>query len=278
MRQSVLTRLRGDRIVVGLSLMVVAALEACALLAPILPLANPLAQDLANTLALPDTAHPLGTDSLGRDVLSRIIWGSRYSLLAGLVPVALALTVGTVAGLISGYLGGPIDRVFVFVADFLFSLPYFVIALIIVAILGPDLVNALIAIAIGLVPSFIRLTRASVLGLKNSPFVLACRAMGMGTPRILFVHVLPNIVSPLMVFATIKVGESILAVAALSFLGLGAQPPTPEWGLMLNSARELILSAPEAVFYPSLALTITVLAVNLLADALRDRLDPKYQF
>jgi ABC-type dipeptide/oligopeptide/nickel transport system permease subunit len=190
----------------------------------------------------------------------------------------MALIIGLALGLVSGYLGGFIDQALIWLANFLFSLPYFVIALIIVAVLGPGLVNALIAITIGLLPSFIRLSRASVLGLKSSPFVLACRAMGMGTSRVLVVHILPNVISPLLVFAAIKVGESILAVAALSFLGLGAQPPTPEWGVMLNSARELILFAPRVVFFPSLALSITVLTVNLLADGLRDRLDPRYQY
>lgn len=249
-----------------------------AALAPILPLRSPVDQDLAQFLVLPSSAFPFGTDDLGRDILSRTIWGARLSLVAGTVPVLLALVGGLVLGVLSAYHGGVFGQIVVRLTDFLLSIPYFLIALIIVSVLGPGLWNAMLAIAISVLPSFIRLSRASTLAVKGMPYALAAHAVGMSTWRIMLVHIVPNVISPLIVFSTVKVGESILAVAALSFLGLGAQPPTPEWGLMLSNARELVLSAPHAVLFPSVALSVTVLAFNVLADGLRDSLDPRYRF
>ena len=263
------------RAVAGAVLLV---LVGAAVLAPVLPLRSPVVQDLAQFLVVPNGAFPFGTDDLGRDILSRTIWGARLSLIAGTVPVLLALVGGLVLGVMSAYHGGVFGQVVVRLTDFLLSIPYFLIALIIVSVLGPGLWNAMLAIAISVLPSFIRLARASTLAIKSLPYALAAHAVGMSTSRIMLVHIVPNVIGPLIVFATVKVGESILAVAALSFLGLGAQPPTPEWGLMLSNARELVLSAPHAVLFPSAALSITVLAVNVLADGLRDILDPRYRY
>lgn len=274
---SFLTRV-GTRKVSLAALSVLTGLIMLALVAPVLPLRNPVSQDLPKYLLPPSRVYVFGTDDLGRDILSRTIWGARLSLLAGTVPVLLALGCGLVLGLLSAYYGGIIDQLMMRLTDFLLSIPYFVIALIIVSVLGPGLSNAMLAIAIGFLPSFIRLSRASTLTARNTPYVMAAHAMGLGSARIMFVHILPNIIPPLIVFSTIKVGESILAAAALSFLGLGAQPPAPEWGLMLSNARELVLSAPHAVLFPSLALSVTVLAFNLLADELRDELDPRYRY
>jgi dipeptide transport system permease protein len=272
-----LTQIRTRGVAVAaLSVLTVIVLLSAA--APLLPLPRPTAQNLTDYLLPPTRLHPFGTDDLGRDILSRTIWGGRLSLLAGTVPVAAALTLGLILGLLSAYYGGIVELAVMRMTDFLLSIPYFLIALIVVSVLGPGLVNAMLAIALGLLPSFIRLSRASALVAKSMPYVLAAQAIGMGSGRIIFVHILPNIVSPLVVFSGVKVGEAILAAAALSFLGLGAQPPTPEWGLMLANARELVLSAPHAVFFPSVALSLTVLAFNLLADELRDQLDPRYRY
>ncbi|HEX9532202.1 MAG TPA: ABC transporter permease [bacterium] len=272
-----LTPIRTRKITtIALSMLTVIAL--LAVLAPILPLARPTEQNLSEYLLPPSRHHWFGTDDLGRDIFSRTVWGARLSLIAGTVPVLLALAVGLILGLLAAYYGGVLEQVIMRLTDFLLSIPYFLIALIVVSVLGPGLVNAMVAIAIGLLPSFMRLSRASALVARGAPYVLAAHSMGMVAGRIMFIHILPNIVSPLVVFSAIKVGESILAAAALSFLGLGAQPPTPEWGLMLTNARELVLSAPHAVIFPSIALSATVLAFNLLADELRDQLDPRYRY
>lgn len=272
-----LTRIR-KRKITTLPLAILTAIALLAVLAPILPLERPTAQNLDQYLRPPSWYHLFGTDDLGRDIFSRTIWGARLSLIAGTMPVFLALLLGLILGLLSAYYGGILEQVIMRLTDFLLSIPYFLIALIIVSVLGPGLLNAMLAIAIGLLPSFMRLSRASALVARSAPYVLAAHGMGMGAGRIMFIHILPNIMSPLIVFAAIKVGESILAAAALSFLGLGAQPPTPEWGLMLTNARELVLSAPHAVFFPSVVLSMTVLAFNLLADELRDQVDPRYRY
>ena len=260
------------------SVLVLVLICLAALCAPLLPLQNPTRQDLSQGLLPPSRAHWLGTDDLGRDILSRTIWGARLSLLAGTAPVTAALSCGVTLGLLSSYYGGSVEWLVVRLADLLLSVPYFLVALVAVSVLGPGLPNAMLAIALGLLPSFIRLSHASALVVKGMPYVRTAHATGMATSRVLFVHILPNILSPQLVFATVKIGEAILAAAALSFLGLGAQPPAAEWGLMLSNARDLVLSAPYAVFVPSAALSLTVLAFNLCADELRDQLDPHYRY
>lgn len=268
---------RSGILVIG-SMVVLILLVLLALTANYLPVEDPEYQDLSRNLRPPNPENWFGTDRLGRDIFSRIIWGARLTLVSGILPVVIALAVGSALGTISGYLGGTFDLVISRSSDIVLSLPYFLIALVIVAVLGPGLVNAILAVSIGFLPSFIRLARASTLSVKQETYVRSAYAMGMGSTRIMFIHIFPNVVSSVIVFSTIKIGESILAVASLSFLGLGAQPPSPEWGLMLTDARDLVLSTPLVVLFPSVALSITVIAFNLLADEMRDRLDPRYRY
>jgi dipeptide transport system permease protein len=217
----------------------------------------------------------LGTDAIGRDILSRLMFGARYSLLIGAVVVSLALTGGVILGLIAGYARGFVDTAIMRVMDIILAFPSLLLALVLVAILGPGLFNAMLAIALVLQPHFARLTRASVMSEKNKEYVVAARVAGAGHLRLMFVTILPNCVAPLIVQATLSFSSAILDASALGFLGLGAQPPTPEWGTMLADAREFILSAWWVVTFPGIAILITVLAINLIGDGLRDALDPK---
>lgn len=217
----------------------------------------------------------LGTDPLGRDILSRLIHGAQFSLFVGVVVVLLSVTIGITLGLVAGYVGGALDTFIMRVMDVILSFPSLLLALVMVAILGPDLTNAMIAIALILQPHFVRLTRAAVLTEKNRDYVMAARVAGAGPMRLMFRTILPNCMAPLIVQATLSFSNAILDVAALGFLGMGAQPPDPEWGTMLAEAREFILRAWWVVTFPGLAILITVLAINLMGDGLRDALDPK---
>lgn len=217
----------------------------------------------------------LGTDAIGRDVLSRIIFGSRYSLFVGCVVVSVALVVGILVGLIAGFLGGWVDTLVMRVMDIILAFPSLLLALALVAILGPSLTNAMIAIAVVQQPHYVRLTRAAVLGEKHRDYVTAARVAGVRPLRLMFVTILPNCLAPLIVQAALSFSNAILDAAALGFLGMGAQPPTPEWGTMLAEAREFILRAWWVVTMPGLAILFTVLAINLMGDGLRDALDPK---
>lgn len=217
----------------------------------------------------------LGTDAVGRDILSRLIWGARYSLFVGCVVVTVALVGGVVIGMLAGFFGGWVDTVIMRVMDVILAFPSLLLALVLVAILGPGLTNAMIAIALVLQPHFARLTRAAVLGEKNREYVMAARVAGAGPLRLMFRTILPNCLAPLIVQATMSFSSAILDAAALGFLGMGAQPPTPEWGTMLAEAREFILRAWWVVTMPGLAILVTVLAINLMGDGLRDALDPK---
>lgn len=217
----------------------------------------------------------LGTDAVGRDMLSRLIYGARYSLFIGLVVVLFSLVSGIVLGLLAGYFRGWVDALIMRIMDIILAFPSLLLALVLVAILGPGLFNAMLAIAIVLQPHFARLTRAAVMAEKNREYVISARVAGAGNLRLMLVTILPNCVAPLIVQATLSFSNAILEAAALGFLGMGAQPPTPEWGTMLASAREFILRAPWVVTYPGLAILITVLAINLIGDGLRDALDPK---
>jgi dipeptide transport system permease protein len=217
----------------------------------------------------------LGTDPVGRDILSRIIYGTRLSLLIGLISVVISLSLGVVLGLVAGYFRGVTETVIMRMMDVMLALPSLLLAIAVVAILGPGLANAMYAIAIVLLPHYVRLARAAVIGEAGKEYVASSRIAGAGTLRIMFSTILPNCTAPLIVQATLGFSTAILDAAALGFLGLGAQPPTPEWGSMLASALEFIQRAPWVVTFPGLAILITVRAFNLLGDGLRDALDPK---
>jgi dipeptide transport system permease protein len=220
-------------------------------------------------------AFLLGTDAVGRDILSRLIFGARFSLFIGVVVVTIALVGGIVIGLVAGYMRGAVDTLIMRVMDIILAFPSLLLALVLVAILGPGLINAMIAIAIVLQPHFVRLTRAAVLSERSRDYVVAAKVAGAGHMRLMFKTILPNCLAPLIVQATLSFSNAILDAAALGFLGMGAQPPTPEWGTMLAEAREFILRAWWVVTFPGLAILITVLAINLVGDGLRDALDPK---
>jgi dipeptide transport system permease protein len=220
-------------------------------------------------------SYPLGTDAVGRDILSRLIYGARFSLLIGTIVITLSLSIGVVLGLIAGFARGWVETMIMRLMDIILALPSLLLAIVIVAILGPGLINAMIAVAVTYLPQFTRLTRASVITELSKEYVTASRVSGAGTLRLMFKTVLPNCWAPLIVQATLGFSNAILDAAALGFLGLGAQPPTPEWGSMLADAREFVLRAWWVVTFPGLAILITVLAFNLAGDGLRDAHDPK---
>jgi dipeptide transport system permease protein len=218
---------------------------------------------------------PLGTDAVGRDMLSRLIHGARYSLFIGCVVVSLSLVVGIFLGLLAGFFGGKVDTFIMRIMDVVLAFPSLLLALVLVALLGPSLINAMIAIAIVQQPHYVRLTRAAVMGEMSKDYVTAARVIGVRTLRLMFITILPNCMAPLIVQAALSFSSAILDAAALGFLGMGAQPPTPEWGTMLAEAREFILRAWWVVTFPGVAILSTVLAINLMGDGLRDALDPK---
>lgn len=245
------------------------------LAAPLVAPHDPIKQNLYNRLASPSLIHPFGTDDFGRDILSRIIFGSRISLRVGVTAVFIALGFGTTIGLASGYYGGVLDQILMRGMDLMLAFPSILLAIGILAVLGPGLENALLAVGIVAVPQYARLVRASALSIREKDYVQAMRALGASDLRILLHALLPNCLAPVIVQSTLGLATSILDAAGLSFLGLGAQPPLPEWGAMLSSGRELILSAPWVLVFPGGAIFMTVLAFNLLGDGLRDALDPK---
>ncbi len=264
-----------------IGLWVFIALILLAVFAPLIAPHDPTAQ-ARDALLLPpawsdggNSSYLLGTDAIGRDMLSRLLYGARFSLFIGLVVVTIALIGGIVIGLVAGFFGGWIDSVIMRIMDVVLAFPSLLLALVLVAILGPGLMNAMIAIALVLQPHFARLTRAAVMVEKNREYVMAARVAGAGKLRLMFHTILPNCLAPLIVQGTLSFSNAILDAAALGFLGMGAQPPTPEWGTMLAEAREFILRAWWVVTFPGLAILITVLAINLVGDGLRDALDPK---
>lgn len=223
----------------------------------------------------PSAKHWFGVDSLGRDIFSRILMGARISLAAGFISVAVGAVVGTLLGLLAGYYQGWWDRIVMRMSDVLFAFPGILLAIGIVAILGNGMVNVILAVAVFSVPAFARLVRGNVLSLKHQTYIEAVRSIGASDAVIMLRHLLPGTVASVVVYLTMRIGTSIITAASLSFLGLGAQPPTPEWGAMLNEARADMLNAPHIALFPSLAIFVTVLAFNLLGDGLRDALDPK---
>jgi peptide/nickel transport system permease protein len=236
---------------------------------------DPYDQDLSGALSPPSADHPFGADQYGRDVLSRVMYGTRTALVAIVVAGGLALTVGGALGLIAGFVGGMADTVIMRVVDVLLAFPYLLLALIIVAALGPSLTNSIIAIGIIYTPQYARLMRGQVLAIQNAEFVWAARSVGATRARIMLRHVLPNSFSPVAVMATLQAGSVVVETAGLSFLGLGAQPPSPDWGALLADGHSYFLSAWWIATFPGLAIFLVVLGFNLIGDALRDQLDPR---
>jgi peptide/nickel transport system permease protein len=258
-----------------IALFVIAIFIAAAALAPLISPYNPDLQTWSAVRKAPSALHWFGTDDVGRDVLARVIFGARASLLAGVISVAIALLVGVPVGLVSGYLGGFIDALFSRITDALLACPFLILAIALAAFLGPSLGNAMIAIGITTTPIFIRLTRGQVMAVKVEDYVEAARAVGNPHWRIALVHILPNILPALLVQATLSIAAAIIAEAALSFLGLGQQPPAPSWGSMLNAAQRFLVNAAWMAIWPGLAIFLTVLSFNLVGDGLRDALDPR---
>lgn len=258
-----------------LALIVVLAFVAIAALAPLIAPYDPIATSWGAIRKAPSLAHWMGTDDLGRDVLARMLYGARASLLAGVVSVCIALSIGVPLGLIAGYAGGLVDGVISRLTDALLSIPFLILAISFANVLGPSLTNCMIAIGITVAPFFVRLTRAQTLSVKVEDYVEAARAAGNRSSRVLVRHIAPNVVAPLIVQSTLSIARAIIAESSLSFLGLGQQPPQPSWGSMLNVAKNFMSQAPWMAIYPGLAICLVVLAFNLLGDGLRDVLDPR---
>ena len=254
---------------------IVAGLVAVSLLAPLLAPYDPIAQDLYRRLLPPTWDHPMGTDEFGRDIFSRVLYGARISLRIGLLCISIALTAGTAIGLLAGYRGGLVDAAVMRLVDVMLAFPSILLAIAVVAVIGPGIDNVMLAVSVVLVPQFARLVRAQVLTLRELAYVEAARALGSSGLRIVALSVLPNCLAPLIVQTSLGLATAILDAAGLSFLGLGAQPPTPEWGAMLNSGRELLLKAPWVMTFPGLAIFTVALGLNLFGDGLRDALDPR---
>jgi peptide/nickel transport system permease protein len=236
---------------------------------------DPIAQSWMTVRKAPSAAHWFGTDEVGRDVLTRVVFGARASLMAGVISIGIALSIGVPLGLIAGYLGGFVDALISRLTDAMLACPFLILAIALAAFLGPSLGNAMIAIGITATPIFVRLTRGQVMAVKVEDYVEAARAVGNPRWRIALVHILPNILPALLVQATLSIAAAIIAEAALSFLGLGQQPPAPSWGSMLNAAQRFLVNAPWMAIWPGLAIFATVLSFNLLGDGLRDALDPR---
>jgi peptide/nickel transport system permease protein len=256
-------------------LVVVALFVAIAIFAPLISPYDPAAQSWTAVRKAPSMAHWFGTDDVGRDVLARVIFGARASLLAGVISVSIALAVGVPLGLVSGYLGGWVDALLSRITDAMLAVPFLILAIALAAFLGPSLGNAMIAIGVTTTPIFVRLTRGQVMAVKVEDYIEAARAIGNPRWRIALFHILPNILPALLVQATLSIAIAIIAEAALSFLGLGQQPPAPSWGSMLNSAQRFLTTASWMAIWPGLAIFLTVLSFNLVGDGLRDALDPK---
>lgn len=249
----------------------------CALFAPVLYSGNPSAPNLMKALDLPSMAEPLGNDELGRSILGRIIYGARISLLIAVGVVLVGLIIGVPLGLISGYYGGKIDFIIQRVTDTMLAFPGFLLALSLVAVMGIGLKNTVISIGISMVPLYIRLVRGCVLTVREEVYVEAARAVGTRDTIILIRHILPNVMVPITVQTSLSMGTAILFAAGLGFLGIGVQPPTPEWGTMLSSARNYLYNAPHVATFPGIAIFLGVLSFNLLGDGLRDALDPRFK-
>ena len=259
-----------------LGLVLVAIFVSMALLAPWISPYDPVATSWSAVRKAPSAAHWFGTDEIGRDVLSRVVWGARASLLAGLVSVSISLAIGVPIGMLAGYAGGWIDMLIARIVDAMLACPFLILAIALAAFLGPSLTNAMIAIGIAATPVFVRLTRGQVMAVKVEDYVMAARAVGNSDVRIVLRHIFPNIVAPLIVQGTLAIAAAIIAEASLSFLGLGQQPPAPSWGSMLNTAKNYVENAPWMALWPGASIFLLVLSFNLLGDGLRDALDPRH--
>ncbi len=258
---------------IGLAIITIFLLTA--LLAPLLAPHNPTAFSLGDQLLPASVAHPLGTDELGRDTLSRLIWGSRITLLMTVGAVLLALVTGASLGIVAGFRGGWADTAIMRCMDVLLAMPTFLLAVAIIAALGAGTVNVILAVGIGSMPTFARIARGSTISVKQEDYVTAVRAVGASTNRIMWRHILPNVASALLVQTTLRLATAILTASGLSFLGLGPQPPTPEWGAMLSTGRNYLTSSPQLAAIPGVAILLVTIGFNLLGDGLRDALDPR---
>jgi len=267
---------RKSKLTVVSAVLVVAILLVAAF-APLLAPQDPLRADYRSILQPPSAKHWLGTDELGRDILSRLIHGARISISIGLLALVVGLAIGVTTGLFTGYFGGAVDFVGMRFIDVLLSFPGILLAILISATFGAGLFPVIFAIGLYSVPTFARITRGSVLAVKQMGYVEAARAIGASTPRIMIRHILANVLGPILVYSTLRMGSAVLTTAFLSFLGVGVAPPTPEWGLMVNTARNFMRDAPHVILFPGLAIFVTVLVFNLLGDGLRDLFDVKQQ-
>ncbi|HBT20558.1 MAG TPA: glutathione ABC transporter permease GsiD [Peptococcaceae bacterium] len=261
--------------ITALSALIILLLVFTAIAAPVIAPHDPVAVDLANKLKAPSLNYPFGTDHLGRCIFSRVIYGTRESLKVSLIVVSISASIGILLGLVSGYFGGLTDELIMRAVDIMLAFPSIILALAIITALGPGLNNVILALTLVHWTSYARLVRGEVLRIKEKEFVESARAMGNSQLRIMFRYILPNVMAPVMVVSTLDVAHVILSASGLSFLGLGAQPPTPEWGAMVNDGREFIRTAPHLTIFPGLAIMITSLAFNWLGDWLRDALDPR---
>lgn len=270
----ILKRLLKDRLT-QFSIIFLLIIISCALFAPLLTPHDPHQQNLAKMRQGPSLENWLGTDEFGRDILSRLIFGAKNTLLIGIFSMLIGLIIGAVVGLISGYFGGFIDNILMRLMDLMLAFPYFLLAILIVATLGTGMINSIVAIGIASIPTYSRVVRGSVLAIRGKLFIQAEVAIGSSDLRIILSHILPNIFAPIIVIGTLGITRAILSGAALGFLGLGTQPPTPEWGVMLSGGRAYLITSPHITFFPGAALALLVLSLNLFGDTLRDILDPK---
>lgn len=277
MSNTTLNRLRKDRgAMAGMVILILFVITA--IMAPVISPYDPMAQNLQEGLRPPSIHHPFGQDKLGRDILSRVIFGSRVSLKVGLIAVTVSLIIGTLLGSWAGFASGAVDHIITRLIDIVMAFPGILLALAVMAVLGPSLNNVILALCLVSWVGFARLARGQVLSIKERDYIQAAKAVGASPLRLLFVHIFPNIISPLLVEATFGIGSAIVAEAGLSFLGLGVQPPTPSWGSMLNEGRQFMMQAPHMTIFPGLAIMLVVMAINFLGDGLRDAIDPKAHY
>lgn len=272
--REVLSRLARNKAAM-LGLFILLVLVFCAIFAPVVAPYDFAKQDYLNTFAKPSLAHPFGTDNLGRDIFSRVIYGTRISLTVGLCSVCLAAAIGVVLGSIAGFYGGVFDNLLMRLMDILLAVPSLLLAISIAATLGNGLQNLILAIGLGASPGYARIVRASILSLKDQEYIEAARSVGASNARIILTHILPNCLAPIIVQMTLGVATAILSTASLSFIGLGIAPPTPEWGSMLSTGRQFLRDAWWVVTFPGVAIMLSIFALNLFGDGLRDALDPK---